>query len=32
MGGAQVQPGIDRLFALGYKSLTVETAGGVLYN
>lgn len=32
MKGAQVQLGIDRFLALGHKSLTVETAGQVLYN
>ena len=32
MWGARVQPGIDRFFALGHKSLTVETAGQALYN
>lgn len=32
MQGAQVQPGIDRFFAWGHKSLTVEAAGQALYN
>lgn len=32
MQGAQVQPGTDVFLASGHKSLTVETAGQVLYN
>lgn len=30
--GAQDQPGIDKFFALGHESLTVETAGHMLHN
>lgn len=32
MQGSQVQPGIDRFFALGYKSFTAETTGQALHN